>query len=341
MDVRDIKLLNLDNKFAWTITNFSKTTEKVGEKCYSPSLTHVEANAEYNVYLEIYPNGETASEEDYIAVYLYIDPKTAQKIMASYTISLQNKNGEEIIGAEGTRTFGRDTGWGSNTFTKRSKVMDEAEGLLVDDKLIVLCRFSLLIFEKNKHSPLRENLRKIQENFKHCFENKKFCDVTLIVRGQEFPAHKVILACRSPVFSAMFTHDMKEKRENKVEISDMEPEVLQEVLRFIYCGYVNNAQRLAPELLVVADKYQLDGLADLCAIELGQDINVENAAQLYSLAGLHSLDGLKNDTLEFMVDHANDVKDTEGLRDLCSTANQPNLVQAYISALASKIEEIE
>lgn len=37
-----------------------------------------------------------------------------------------------------------------------------------------------------------------------------FSDVTLSVGGQVFQAHKVILAARSPVFSAMFEHSMEE-----------------------------------------------------------------------------------------------------------------------------------
>ena len=34
----------------------------------------------------------------------------------------------------------------------------------------------------------------------------KLGDVTLIIRGQKFQAHKIILAARSPVFAAMFDH---------------------------------------------------------------------------------------------------------------------------------------
>lgn len=39
-----------------------------------------------------------------------------------------------------------------------------------------------------------------------------FSDVTLRVGEKQFRAHKVILACRSPVFGAMFEHEMKESR---------------------------------------------------------------------------------------------------------------------------------
>ena len=39
-----------------------------------------------------------------------------------------------------------------------------------------------------------------------------FSDVTLRVGEKQFRAHKVVLACRSPVFGAMFEHEMTESR---------------------------------------------------------------------------------------------------------------------------------
>ena len=57
------------------------------------------------------------------------------------------------------------------------------------------------------------------------------CDVTLVVEGQEIHAHKAILAARSPVFKAMFAHQMSEAVEGKVMIDDIAADVLNELLR--------------------------------------------------------------------------------------------------------------
>jgi speckle-type POZ protein len=59
----------------------------------------------------------------------------------------------------------------------------------------------------------------LSQDFSMLFENKTFLDVILSVSGRELHAHKAILAARSPVFAAMFTHDMKEKRNNYMEIT--------------------------------------------------------------------------------------------------------------------------
>ena len=56
-------------------------------------------------------------------------------------------------------------------------------------------------------------------------------DVTLEVEGQELPAHKAILAARSPVFKAMFEHKMSEALEGKVVIDDISLPVMRDLLK--------------------------------------------------------------------------------------------------------------
>ena len=57
-------------------------------------------------------------------------------------------------------------------------------------------------------------------------------DVTLICDGEKFLAHKVVLAARSDVFSAMFQHDgTKEAESNQVLIEDTDPKTLERFLQ--------------------------------------------------------------------------------------------------------------
>lgn len=59
---------------------------------------------------------------------------------------------------------------------------------------------------------------------------------------------------RSPVFAAMFEHEMEERKQNRVAITDVDHEVLREMLRFIYTGRAANLERMADDLLAAADK---------------------------------------------------------------------------------------
>ncbi len=52
----------------------------------------------------------------------------------------------------------------------------------------------------------------------------------------------------------MFEHEMEEKKQNRVEITDVEDEVMREILRFIYTGKAPNLEKMADDLLAAADK---------------------------------------------------------------------------------------
>jgi speckle-type POZ protein len=95
---------------------------------------------------------------------------------------------------------------------------------------------------------------RLSDDLSILFESQKFSDVLLVVNGREYYAHKAILAARSPVFAAMFEHEMEEKKQNRVEITDMDHEVLREMLRFIYTGKATNLEKMHDELLAAADK---------------------------------------------------------------------------------------
>ena len=52
-------------------------------------------------------------------------------------------------------------------------------------------------------------------------ENKNLADFVFKVENEKFAAHKIILAARSPIFAAMFQHDMQENKTNETEITDV------------------------------------------------------------------------------------------------------------------------
>ena len=52
----------------------------------------------------------------------------------------------------------------------------------------------------------------------------------------------------------MFEHDMEEKKHGRVDIMDVDHEVMREMLRFIYTGKAPNLDKMADDLLSAADK---------------------------------------------------------------------------------------
>ena len=95
----------------------------------------------------------------------------------------------------------------------------------------------------------------------------------------------------------MFEHDMEEKKSSRVEVKDVEPDVMAEMLRFIYTGRTTSLETMADSLLAAADKYALERLKVMCEEALCNGLTVENVSEVLILADLHSAEQLKAQVL--------------------------------------------
>ena len=81
----------------------------------------------------------------------------------------------------------------------------------------------------------------------------------------ELPCHLNILVARSPVFRAMFQHDTAEAQKKEIEMTDVEPEVAERMLTYIYTGSLGpDMGGREADLLATADKYSLLELKEYC-----------------------------------------------------------------------------
>ena len=149
----------------------------------------------------------------------------------------------------------------------------------------------------------------------------------------DFYVHKAILASRSPVFAKMFSSDMLESATNSLTLPDIEPDVLKELLTYIYTGECPNIKEHALSLLGQAEKYELSHLKALCERRLSYDLQVSNAARILVLADTLKAEQLKRNALLFINEHGHEVQSTDGweevnksielLRNLFSTIHEP------------------
>ena len=66
----------------------------------------------------------------------------------------------------------------------------------------------------------------------------EYSDVALVVDGQRFRAHRVILAARSDYFRALLYGGMKESQLSEIELKDTSLAAFKHLLRYIYTGQV-------------------------------------------------------------------------------------------------------
>ncbi|KFO30080.1 Speckle-type POZ protein [Fukomys damarensis] len=327
--------------YLWTISNFSfcldETCESIRSSAFPPG-----ANDELQWCLGVNPKWLHEESKDYLSFYLLLVSCPKNEAWAKFKFSILNAKGEEIKSKESQRAcrFVQSKGWGLRRFIRRDFLLNEAKRLFPDDKLTLFCEMNVLQDSVNISGQNTTNTVKVPEcrladELAGLWESSRFTDCCLCVAGQEFQAHKAILAIRSPVFNAMFEHEMEERRKNRVEISDVEPEVFKEMMWFIYTGKAPNLDRMAHDLLAAADKYALERLKVMCEDSLCSNLSVENASETLILADLHSAHQLKTQALDFINYHVSDILETSGWKSLM--VSHPHLVaEAYHSLAAVK-----
>jgi speckle-type POZ protein len=151
----------------------------------------------------------------------------------------------------------------------------------------------------------------------------------------------------------MFEHKMLENERSRVEIEDIESDIMLEILRFIYTGKAQNMEKLADALLSAADKYCLERLKVQCEETLCTTIDRDNVADTLILADLHSATQLRQQAIEFINAHSQgrrrndqknielfflDVLETIGFQTMIRT--HPHLLADAYRAMASSQNNI-
>eukprot|EP00731_Ephydatia_muelleri_P004136 Em0002g312a len=182
---------------------------------------------------------------------------------------------------------------------------DEDGDLLPNDTLTITYEIEVLLGYENRTvtSGNTEDLQCILgSDLMSLLEGGAYSDVTVIAGQVTIKAHKAILTARSPVFRAMFENNMKEAAENCVEITDIDPLIVQEMLSYMYTGTAPKVEKMAA-LLQAADKYDLKQLKAICEKELISQLSEENVSATFKLAHRYSATQLKAKCTGFMAIH--------------------------------------
>ncbi|XP_070762934.1 ankyrin repeat and BTB/POZ domain-containing protein 3-B isoform X4 [Enoplosus armatus] len=118
----------------------------------------------------------------------------------------------------------------------------------------------------------------------HFLNNKEMSDVTFLVEGKPFYAHKVLLFTASTRFKTLLAN--RPCGENTcIEISNVKYHIFQLVMQYLYCGgtealHIRNTDIM--ELLSAAKFFQLEALQRHCEIICSKNINTETCVEIYN-----------------------------------------------------------
>lgn len=326
-------------RYKWELDNSCLECCKVlGDSLESPVFTTTTTNIISETLkwrLRLYPKGKRDYEE---FVSLYLVSCNEANVQVHYTFTLVDKSKQTIIlrvGGDKVYNYRYNIGHGEGEFFRQDLKIHKKSGCLLGDNLTIVC--DLTVDSATSKAEIKYSKKRCLEELEYLenlMESQKFSDVTLKVSDQIFYAHKCILTSRSPVFEAMFAHEMKEKIDNVVDIEDVDHEVFREMLRFMYAGKVNNIEIHAYKLLAVADRYSIQGLKNLCEESIGEDLTLGNAVRYLKYADDCNAAGLKRQVLDFIAFNSEKMLD---IPEYQSLENMPSkLVFEVVRALSFK-----
>lgn len=325
-------LKSREYEYTWEINKFSVWHALVeGEQC-SPKFPHIEDKKGQWILLF-----RSKSQDDETNCSVFIRLVSQEKLFAECWVMLMDSRGNTIVNDFFKHKYEANQSWGFSKFIKRETLLEKIQ---FDDKLYIKCKITAnaeVVNEKLKtgERPVHNlSPSTLVSDLKTLVEEGKYGDVTISVGDQQFLAYKGILAARSSVFAAMFEHKMEESVKNTVKISDVEPEVFKELLLFIYSDQLTRLKTMAHKLYVVADKYAIQRLKNLCRYEIIVSLSWRTVAETLMLADMHSDEEMKQKALKFFNGSAaTNATETDGWKEMVRT--QPHLVDEVVRSLAA------
>ena len=89
------------------------------------------------------------------------------------------------------------------------------------------------------------------------WKTEKLCDVTLVVDGDIFHVHRVVLASVSQYFMAMFTGGILESRKEVIELNGVTATGLKACLECVYSGELDLSLENVSDILGTANHLQV------------------------------------------------------------------------------------
>ncbi|XP_022095974.1 kelch-like protein 12 isoform X2 [Acanthaster planci] len=148
--------------------------------------------------------------------------------------------------------------------------------------------------DQRLHSFTGSHCKTMMQTLNRLRKQSLLCDVTVVVEGVEFPAHRVILAACSNYFCAMFTNEMSESTKSSVELKGLKASAMEKLLEFIYTEEVEVTVENVQELLPSACLLQLKGVEDACCAFLTTQLDASNCIGIAKFAESHACMGLLN-----------------------------------------------
>lgn len=295
--------LELEDSVAFHFHNFESLTTIKGEAVMSPKFSC----AGYEWILEIYPGGDSNSEDGMVAVNLR--NKSPSEVLTRFEIILMQKSGKirKTRCSEGERLFTSNYRWGWCNFYSRDDILDESESVLNEGSLtfVVVIKpsegFRGLPVKPRHESTLAANIFKL-------YGNEETVDVAFKVDNAMFYAHKMILEVQAP---ELFELVEQFNLDTPMLINDVKPIVFGMMLKYVYGKRIceDDWNEHFKQILDASGKYGFSELKLEAEAQymVNMSLTVDNVVnELLYVDGTHCLDA-KREIIKYIVKNGKSV----------------------------------
>jgi speckle-type POZ protein len=256
-----------------------------------------------------YPNGDYMAVDDQFAyVFLLLMNAGEDEVTASFDFSLQDptplSTGEKHKYSFTTLKFSStSSGWGTGKFVSKADLA--ASGYLKDDCLLIKCVVNVPKLTDDIIVPPSH----LAKDLGNLLDSGINADMTVKIGSfKAFKVHTCVLAARSPVFRAQLCGSMMESRENNICIDDIDAEVFEVVLHYLYKDCLpefmeentEDATNMVQHLLVAADMYAMERLKLMCESKLSKTLDTDTVGITLDLAEQYNCEQLKSCCIKYM-----------------------------------------
>jgi len=191
-------------------------------------------------------------------------------------------------------------------------LMQDVDTQLKQHKFLTIVISGLAVYKKE--SSFLKHVNTYLENNKD-----ETSDITLKVRDRTFRGHKWVLTARSPFFKTKFEKEIEDQKE--VSVDDIEPNVFEEILHYMYHDTCPKLRAMAADLLIPADILGLVDLKLLCGEELIKHVNPRNVSTYLMLGSDANVPQLYEKCWDYVYENVTDVVLTDTWKKFRSTAD--------------------
>ncbi|KAF8653775.1 hypothetical protein HU200_061891 [Digitaria exilis] len=290
--------------------------------------------------LKCFPYGnKTQNNGEYVSIFLELASKS-RNVKVIFEAFMMGKDGAPSSSHErkALHVYKSKGDWGWSEFVSRSDV----ESLYLTNGCAMIM-WGVIVVSHVQDPLMAVPPSDIGSHLGCLLDSTDGSEVSFLAGGETFPAHRAVLAARSPVLKAQLLGPMKEATMASITLHDIAPATFKAMLRFMYTdafpaadddGDLGDSPTKLHDLLAAADRYALDRLKIMCAIKLWENVSVDTIAATLDCAETHSCTELKKKCIDFLAEEKN-------FKKAVLTDGFIQLAQKFPSILAELREKVD